>query len=177
MQDGANVEPQEISESIEKAGERNEKKIGLTMAIVAVLLALATMLGHRMHTEEIVALTKATDQWNYYQAKNNRSRDYARDAKIAHLLANGDQLSEEFKKESDNQKTGAEEVRKQAEEKEKESEAASKKANQFDTSEIFLEVAIVLCSIALLTGARAFWLVSFASSIVGVVFAVRGFIT
>jgi len=170
------VEPQEISESIEKAGESNERKIGLTMAIVAVLLALATMLGHRMHTEEVLIQTRANDQWAYYQAKTIRSHTYAMNSKMAQLLPNGAKLSEEFAKDSEDQKAGAEEVRKQAQEKEQESDAASKKANQFDTAEIFLEVAIVLCSISLLTGSRAFWLVSFASSVVGVVFAARGFL-
>jgi len=169
------VEPQEISESIEKAHEHNEREIGLTMAIVAVMLALATMLGHRSHTEEVLVQTRANDQWAYYQAKTIRSHMYSADAEMATLLPKGERLSESFKKRSEDQKTGAEEVRKQAEEKEKESEAASKKANQFDTSEIFLEIAIVLCSIALLTGGRIFWLVSFVSSAVGVVFMVRAF--
>jgi Domain of unknown function (DUF4337) len=170
------VEPQEITESIEKASEHNDRKIGLTMAIVAVLLALATMLGHRTHTEEVLIQTRANDQWAYYQAKTIRSHMYAADAEVTSLLPKGEQLAESFKKRSEDQKTGAEEIRKQAEEKEKESDAASKKANQFDTAEIFLEIAIVLCSIALLTGTRAFWLVSFISTVTGVVFGVRGFI-
>ena len=42
------------------------------MAILAVLVATVTLLGHRAHTEEILLQTKATDQWNYYQAKNMR---------------------------------------------------------------------------------------------------------
>jgi hypothetical protein len=170
------VEPQEISESIEKAHERNEREIGLTMAIVAVLLALATMLGHRTHTEEVLIQTRANDQWAYYQAKTIRSHMYAADAQMAALFPKGEQMAEDFKKRSEDQKNGAEEIRKQAEEKEKESEAASRKANQFDTAEIFLEIAIVLCSISLLTGARIFWLVSFASTVVGILFAGRGFL-
>jgi hypothetical protein len=169
------LEPQEISESIEKAEERNEKEIGLTMAVVAVLLALATMLGHRMHTEEVLIQTHANDQWAYYQAKTIRSHMYAADAQMATLFPKGEQMAEDFKKRSEDQKNGAEEIRKQAEEKEKESEAASRKANQFDTAEIFLEIAIVLCSISLLTRMKAFWLISLVSTAVGVVFACRGF--
>ena len=170
------MEPQELSESIEKAHEHNERKIGLTMAVVAVLLALATMLGHRKHTEEVLIQTRANDQWAYYQAKTVRAHMYAADAQMASLLPKGEQLSEDFKKRSDDQKTGAEDVRKQAQEKEQESDAASKEANLFDTAEIFLEVAIVLCSISLLTGARIFWLVSFASSAAGLAFIVRAFL-
>jgi len=170
------VEAQEISESIEKAGESNERKIGLTMAIIAVLLALATMLGHRTHTEEVLIQTKANDQWAYYQAKTIRSHMYEADAEMAALFPKGEALAENFKKRSEDQKKGAEEVQKEAHEKEQESDADSRKANRFDTAEIFLEIAIVLCSISLLTRMRIFWLVSFGSTVIGVAFMIRGFL-
>src|SRR5437588_2002021 len=45
---------EELKEGAEHAHQSGEKKLGLTMAIVAVLLAIATLLGHRAHTEEVV---------------------------------------------------------------------------------------------------------------------------
>ena len=42
------------------------------MAIVAVLVAVATLLGHRAHTEEVVLQALASDRWAYYQSKNIR---------------------------------------------------------------------------------------------------------
>ena len=167
------MEAEELKESIERAGERNEKTIGLTMAVVAVLLALATMLGHRTHTEEVLIQTRANDQWAYYQAKTIRSHMYEADAEMAALLPKGEPLAESFKKHSEDQKKAAEEVRNQAQDKERETDAASQKAGRYDTAEIFLEIAIVLCSISLLTGVRIFWLVSFASSLTGVGFMIR----
>jgi len=44
----------------------------LDHAILAVLVAIASLLGHRSHTEEGLLHTKAADQWAFYQAKNNR---------------------------------------------------------------------------------------------------------
>src|ERR1700722_12213057 len=46
--------------------------ISLTMAVLAVLVAVATLLGHRAHTEEVVLQAKSSDQWAFYQAKNIR---------------------------------------------------------------------------------------------------------
>ncbi len=46
--------------------------VSLTMALLAVLVAVVSLLGHRAHTEEIVLQSKATDQWAFYQAKNMR---------------------------------------------------------------------------------------------------------
>src|ERR1700722_12486465 len=46
--------------------------VSLTMAILAVLVAVVTLVGHRAHTEEVVLQAKASDQWAFYQAKNIR---------------------------------------------------------------------------------------------------------
>src|ERR1035441_618655 len=67
---------EELNELREHAEEAKERKglapVSLTMAIVAVLVATISLLGHRAHTEEILLQNKATDQWAYYQAKNLR---------------------------------------------------------------------------------------------------------
>ena len=65
---------------------RPDARSGLTMAIVAALLASVTLMGHRLHTEETVQQTKAADGWAFFQAKNNRSHMYAADAKLAELI-------------------------------------------------------------------------------------------
>src|SRR5262249_3843506 len=105
------MEPGEIRE----AAVEGERRIGVTMAIVAVVLALATMLAHRTHTEEVVLQTRAADQWGYYQSKNSRSHMYEADSKLAMLSAPGKdlagQLVEAGKKESED----AERIRQRAE--------------------------------------------------------------
>ncbi|HXZ80112.1 MAG TPA: DUF4337 domain-containing protein [Terriglobales bacterium] len=171
------METQELKEGLEKAKRSEERRIGLTMAIIAVLLAVATMLGHRAHTEEVLIQTKANDQWAYYQAKNVRSHMYEADSQLAGIIASGQKLAEDFHSRAGVQKNDAEEIQHKAQELEAESNAASRKANQFDTAEIFLEIAIVLCSIALLTDLRNFWLFSFVFMVIGVVFMARGLIS
>src|SRR5450631_4278222 len=67
---------EEFNELRERAEEAKENKslapVSLTMAIVAVLVATISLLGHRAHTEEILLQNKTTDKWAYYQAKNLR---------------------------------------------------------------------------------------------------------
>jgi uncharacterized protein DUF4337 len=172
----ATLEVEEIKESSEKAKESGEQTIGLTMAIMAVLLAFATMLGHRTHTEEVLIQTKANDQWAYYQAKNIRSHMYQANYEMAELIRGDASVAEDFRKKSEDQKQGAEVVHAKAEDLEREVEVATRRAGRFDTSEIFLEIAIVLCSITLLTGTRAYWRISFISSAVGIAFMVSSFL-
>jgi len=164
------MESKELVEAAERAHEPHEKRIGLTMAVVAVLLACCTMLGHRTHTEEVVLQTRAADQWAYYQAKNNRSQMYGADAKLAALLGhNGLQQAAEFRRAAAEQKKGAGEVRKEAEGLEHDTVGTAHKAKYFDISEVLLEISIVLCSITLLTRSAIFWRLSFVSTAAGAV--------
>jgi hypothetical protein len=167
--EGARMEEQELAESAEKARRPEQKQVGITMALVAVLLAITTMLGHRAHTEEVLLQTRTNDQWDYYQAKNNRSEMYAADAKLALLMrAEGQSVATEFIKQAEQQKIGAQEIRQSAERLEEETRIEAKRANYFDLAEVFLEATIVLCSITLLSGSLFYWKVSFVSTAVGV---------
>ena len=163
------MEPQELAENTEKAKESGERAIGLTMAILAVLLAASTLLSHRAHTEEVLLETRATDQWNYYQAKNIRYHVYDADAQIAGLFAEkGTQAAADFRVKSEQQKKDSEAIQAEAEKLGREVDAASRKAGFYDGSELFLEVAIVLSSISLLARSRLYWQASFLFSVAGV---------
>jgi len=180
------MNPEELKETAEHAHEKGEKGIGLTMAIVAVLLAVATLLSHRAHTEEIVLQTKAVDQWNEYQGKDTRLRMYEKLSKIAALLPEGKEvaaeLSEDAKKEQEGvpakngkpAKDGKDTVREKAVEMDNETESTARRASHYDMAELFLEVSIVLCSIALLADDKLYWKLSFVSTIIGVGVALWG---
>src|SRR5207248_9935444 len=79
------MEPRELLETSERVHAAGERRIGVTMAGVAAGLALVTLMGHRLHTEEVVLQTQAADSWAYYQAKNTRSQMYGADAKLVEL--------------------------------------------------------------------------------------------
>jgi uncharacterized protein DUF4337 len=172
------MEPQELSEDVEKAKESGDRPIGLSMSIFAVLLAVATMLSHRAHTEEMLLETRATDQWNYYQAKNIRSHVYEADAQIAALLGDrGTQAAADFHAKSEKQKADSEKIQEKAEELGKEVTATEGRARFFDGSELCLEVAIVLSSISLLTRSRVYWKVSFFAAAAGIAVAIWGMLS
>jgi hypothetical protein len=163
------VEPQELVENTEKAHESGQRGIGMTMAIFAVLLAIATMMSHRSHTEEVLLETQATDQWNYYQAKNIRSHVYDADAELATLFGDrGSQQVADFRAKSAQQKKDSEEIQREAEKLGREVGVAGRRARFYDGSELFLEIGIVLSSISLLSGSSAYWRWSFLFSAAGV---------
>ena len=79
----------------------------------------------------------------------------------------GSTKNEKPAKEGAQVKEGASKIQERARELEQETQLIEHRANWFDTAELFLEVSIVLCSIALLAGNKLFWKLSFISTAVG----------
>ncbi len=66
-------EAQELKEQSEEAKkDASLRPVSFTMSVLAVLVAVTTVLGHRTHTEAVLDQARASDQWNLYQAKKNR---------------------------------------------------------------------------------------------------------
>src|ERR1700733_2652858 len=84
-------EAQELREQAEKAREdKSLAAVSLTMAALAVFVAVVSLLGHRAHTEEVVLQAKSSDQWAYYQAKNIREHEDELFSDLAAVAATSD---------------------------------------------------------------------------------------
>ena len=66
------------------------RPVAFTMSVLAVLVAVTTVLGHRTHTEAVLDQNRATDQWNYYQAHKIRSNDTELTADLLGVVAVAD---------------------------------------------------------------------------------------
>jgi hypothetical protein len=153
----------ELQEHAEHAREHpNLAPVSLTMAVVAVLVATVSLLGHRTHTEEIILQNKVTDQWGYYQAKNIRRHNDEVFADLTSVVAAkygeaAAKLRDKYHAEAERYKDEQTELDAKARELEKEGEQTRRKADRFDLAEVFLEIALVVSSITLLSGRRVFW--------------------
>src|SRR5580692_7533038 len=146
--------------------------ISVTMAILAVLVAIVTLLGHRAHTEEVVLQAKSSDQWAYYQAKNIRRHTDELFTDLTSVQATTDAATLAKLRE----KYSGEASRYKDEQKEIEAEVAHERnrADRFDLAEVFLEIGLVITSITLLSGRRIFWAMGIVLGVLGVVVAVTG---
>lgn len=182
-------EVQELQEQHEHARGEEEhegaskslKHVSFTMSVLAVLVAIVTVLGHRTHTEAVLMQARASDQWNFYQAKKIRQNDTqlsadvlssmstANDARVRGTLAGYEAHLAKWKKDLD---VGQEAAR-GFEEK---VEVAERKAARFDLSEAMLEIALVVTSITLLTRLRVYWLVGMVFGAIGLIVAVSGMV-
>jgi hypothetical protein len=170
-------ELEELQESAEHGAHHpSMAPVSLTMAIVSVLVAVAGLMGHRSHTEETVLQTKANDQWAYYQAKDIRLHMDKSIAELESFVAVTDpakaaQAREANAAEAEKYKKQTEELQSEAKELDRETDLASRRADRYDLGEIFLEVALVITSITLLSGRRMFWHAGLVLGVVGVIVA------
>ena len=155
--------------------------VSITMAILAVLVAVASLLGHRAATEAVLNQAKASDQWAYFQAKSIRGHE---DKLFANLTAvasssNAEALAkirEEYLQESERYKEEQKEIEAEARKLGEEVGVEQRKADRFDLGEVFLEVALVITSITLLSRRRMFWLFGLGLAAIGLAVAVSGFL-
>src|SRR3974377_68730 len=108
------TEAQELQEHAEHgAHESTMRPVAFTMSVLAVLVAITTVLGHRTHTEAVLFPNKATDQWNEYQAKNIRSYNtqLERDLLSVAMVADKDGAGKISKAYADHQKKWDDELK------------------------------------------------------------------
>ena len=173
-------ELQELKENAE-AAEHNPSlaPISLTMAILAVLVASVSLLGHRAHTEEVILQNKTSDQWAYFQAKSIRRHEDDLFADMASVMASKDaeqtaKLHEKYAAEAERYRDEGKELEAKAHELEAETDHERKRADRFDLGEAILEIALVITSITLLSGRKLFWLVGILFGIAGIALGVTG---
>jgi gas vesicle protein len=173
------MEPTEIhefAEQMEKGGEAALTHISLAISVLAVLVAMVTVLGHRTHTEAILLQSRAGDQWNQYQAKKIRQVQSSNTVDILESQPNAG--SEAVQKKIEEHRTHIQkwnedlkDEQEKAEALEKQVEGAEHRASRYDLGEALLQIAVVLASITLLTRTKSYFFFGLLLGFLGLLWA------
>jgi len=165
---------EELQEHAQHARNPFDKRVAATMAIIAATLAVVSVLGHVCTTEEIVLQQRAADQWAFGQAKDIRryASELALDLLAAVPGVNAPATVEKYRSNRDRYERETNENRKLAREFEKERDRRHTQAVRLHLGGVFLEIGIVLASIAILTKRPHFWWASIACSCAGLIGAI-----
>ena len=163
--------------------------LALTTVILAVCATLATFKGGGYSTRVVLAQSQASDQWAYYQAKG--IKEYIYDIQREKLELEIETLSAktpskvigDYEKRID---TYSKKVKKYEEEKmniQKEAKKleeirddAKRHSQAFGIAVIFLQIAILLSSIAALMKKKVVWFVGLSVGVAGIVYFANGFL-
>ena len=171
------TEAQELQEHAEHGEKENAlRPVAFTMSVLAVLVAVTTVLGHRTHTEAVLFQNKATDQWNEYQAKKIRSYDTSLVGDMLSVVTISDKAASAkiSKTYADHQKKWNDELKEEqdkAEGLQRNVEDAEVRADRYDLAEALLEIGLVITSVTLLTRNRLYWYFGMVFSVAGVMSA------
>jgi hypothetical protein len=174
------------------ADEKKEKwlnYLALSTVIFAVCATLSTFRGGGYGSKALLNQTKASDQWSLFQSKSIKSyifesqRDnlelqkeiVAKGPKAAEDMAHYDKRIDVYDQKLKKYEDEKAEISAKAKGYEKDVIDCQKHGAKFGIAVIFLQVTILLSSIAGLMKKRMVWYFSMVIGIIGIVFFVDGF--
>ena len=158
--------------------------LALTTVIFAVCATLSTLKGGGYGSKAVMSQEQASDQWSYYQAKSIKGDLYGlqRDKLNLELKVGARGAAAEYREKVQfyqteiNRYNGEkEEIKKKAYVLEASRDDAQKHSGAFGLAAMFLQIAILLSSIAALMKQKYFWYLGLASGVSGLIYFFNGF--
>lgn len=178
MPEEIEVPTEHLHEHMEHSAEESGAKwilgVALSSALLAGFAAVAALLAGHNANEAMLDQIKASDQWNYYQAKGIKSAVLGSKMELLKTLHH-----EPAKEDTDKMaqyKDDQEKISEEAKQDEESSEAHLSHHENLAFSVTFFQVAIAVGAISALARRKAFWLVSLCFGAVGLFFLILGFI-
>src|SRR5258707_8736421 len=179
----------EQAENTEHAGGIN-KQIALMIAIMALFLAFSETLGKSANTEAITLNIKASDTWNFFQAKTIRRtvvqasaeemkvealavRDAAAKAAMSKQIDEWEKTAARYRSEPETRE-GTTELMERAKEAEHERDTALARYHNYEIASAAFQIGIVLCSAAVITSLFLLAWVAGGVAILGLAFTALG---
>ncbi len=163
--------------------------LALTTVIFAVCATLSTFKGGGFSTRSVMSQSQASDQWAYYQAKSIKAYMYQMQMEKLELELPGigktapASVAEtyqtkiaDYRKKIEKYEKEKAEIQQEAKSLEAIRDDAQRHSKTFGMAVIFLQIAILMSSIAGLLKKRPVWYAGLAAGAVGLVFFADGFL-
>lgn len=182
----------EHAEHAQHAASSFDRKVAMTIAVIAAALAGVSVLGHRAHndvlriqSESAVKEVNASNGYAWYQATRvrqqaleiNKQMLEAQPApasdeerrKRAEVVRGWDAKIAEYKGDLAQRRADADRSKDEARALAHEAHFVHRQADRLDVGHLAVELGLVLGSIAVLTKRRVFWLTGIAACLIGLV--------
>ena len=162
--------------------------LALTTIIFAVAATLSTFKGGGFSTRSVLSQEQASNKWSYFQSKGMKLYLYEtqRDMLVLDLprIPKSDKSTiDSYQKKIDEYEMNVKRYEKEKEENKKDAESfeatrdeAKKHSNEFGLAVIFLQISILISSIAALIKRKYLWIIGIGVGTVGLFYFVNGFL-
>lgn len=188
------MEPTEIREEVKEEFENEKKRerwinyLAVTTVLLAVCATLSSFKLEHFSVESVLKQVMASDQWAFYQAKGTKGYLYELqkeklelELKTIEKTASAD-LAQDYREKIESYGRQAkrydkekEDIMKEAKHLEKERDEAHERRELFGKSIIFLQMGILLCSVAALMKRKSLWGLGSLVGIFGIAYFAYGF--
>lgn len=146
-----------------------ERRVALTIALLGVALAVISTLGDNAQSDSLLAATRASNQWAFFQSKSIKEHTYRTEAELLALTPGpaAAELRARFLAEVERYAKEKDEIRATAEAQETIVAGQGAVNDRCDQASLLLQIGIVLGSIAILVHWRLLWLVSVGLGVAG----------
>jgi len=164
------------------------RRVAITTAIYAVMLAIAALGGNNAMKDMLLAQQQSSDQWSFYQAKVIREHEYRiqqrrlevelaeRGAGMApEARQQYEALLAEFTAETKRYNTEKKDIEKDAKKLEHERDVNRQRDPYFDFAEVLLQIAIVMSSVSILSRSRLMYGLSLILALSGTFLMINGY--
>ena len=162
--------------------------LALTTVVFAVCATLSTFKGGGFSTRSVMSQSQASDQWAFYQAKSIKSYMYQMQKETLELKLSDLPKSTperavniykekiaDYKKKMDKYEQEKSEIQEKAKQLEIVRDESQKHSQAFGVAIIFLQISILLSSIAALLKKKMIWYAGMATGFVGLFYFLDGF--
>lgn len=158
-----------------------EKRVALTIALLAVVLALVGNRGDNAKTEAILKTNEAANQWAYYQSKSLKQNLVETEARLLEQLRPTDEESAKqarakLTSEIARYNTEKGEIKQTAEGLGAAAAVESRVNDRCDLASLLLQIAVVVCSVSILAMWKPLWLAGTALGVAGTLVGVTAFL-
>lgn len=164
------------------ASSADQKKIGIIISVIAVLVAVSGAFARNEANQMIVKEVQASNGFAWYQSKRQRSHLNELELNRIEVQLAGEvtpaqravleKTQAKLTAKNQEYETENKEILAKAEAEKRVAEVASHRHHRFEYAEVLLHTAIVLCSLSLLTESRLFFKVGLVATAAGLVLTV-----
>ena len=162
--------------------------LALTTVILAVCATLSTFKGGGYSTRAVMSQSQASDEWSFFQAKSIKLylNQMQMESLSLKMLDSSKSISKEsankyqekiadYKKKIEKYELEKIEIQEKAKQLESVRDESQKHSQAFGMAIIFLQIAILLSSIAGLLKKKTVWYAGMATGVVGIFYFANGF--
>lgn len=159
-----------------------EKRVAITIAVLAAILTLVQNKGDDAKTAAIITTSEAANEWGYYQSKSLKQNLAEAEARLTSAIHN---TTDAQARAAALEKLAAEARRYEKEKEEIKAKALalgvtaahdSKINNRCDSASLGLQMGIVVSSVAILSKWRLFWFIGVALGAIGAAVGLSAFV-